>query len=167
MGKFVSLTKPIVLCTIGKRILCWSIFATEPIADFCPLMGYWPLKNGSRDHNVKRNSLLLAKLIVFGTIGKKFHLDYFCQRKVIDFLLNLQYYKTTLFNPDNFTLQWFLLADFKFLNFTWDLKVGVPMIGNSYQELFLKICFLQLQLKSLKNSCKRVHFIIMLPAAGL
>ena len=36
MGEFVSLAKPIVLCTIGKRNLCWSMFAIEPIADFCP-----------------------------------------------------------------------------------------------------------------------------------
>ena len=28
-GEFVSFAKPIVLCTIGKRILCWSIFAID------------------------------------------------------------------------------------------------------------------------------------------
>ena len=30
-GEFVSLVKPIILCAIGKGILCWSKFATEPI----------------------------------------------------------------------------------------------------------------------------------------
>ena len=52
-GEFVSLAKPIVLCTTGKRILCWSIFAIESIADFCPFWGHWTSKNGSRDHDVK------------------------------------------------------------------------------------------------------------------
>ena len=52
-GEFVSLAKPIVLYTIRKRILCWWIFALEPIDDFCPLLGYWPSKSGSRDRDVK------------------------------------------------------------------------------------------------------------------
>ena len=44
---FVSLTKPMVLLTFGKRILCWSKFALELIADFCPLLTFkewvtWP-----------------------------------------------------------------------------------------------------------------------------
>ena len=33
-------------------------------------------------------------------------------------------------NTDNFTWQCFLFVDFKYLNPTWDLKVGVPRIGN-------------------------------------
>ena len=49
-GKFVSLTKPIVLCTNGKRISSWSIFAIGPIADICPFLGYWPYVC---DHDVK------------------------------------------------------------------------------------------------------------------
>ena len=41
---FVSLAKPTTLCTTGKIILCWPIFAKEPIADFCPFLGYWQFK---------------------------------------------------------------------------------------------------------------------------
>ena len=70
IGEFVSLAKPIVLCTIRKRILCWWIFALEPIADFCPFLGYWPSKSGSRDHDVKGEFVSLAKSMVFGTVGK-------------------------------------------------------------------------------------------------
>ena len=33
-GEFVSLAKTCLFDTIGKRILCWSIIAIEPIADF-------------------------------------------------------------------------------------------------------------------------------------
>ena len=69
--EFVSLTKTIVLCTIGKWILCWSILAIEPKADFFPFWGYWPSKDGSREHNVKVEFVSLAKPIVFGTSGKK------------------------------------------------------------------------------------------------
>ena len=60
-GEFVSFAKPIVLCTIWKRIL----------TDFCPFWGYWPSKNGSRAHNIKDKFVSLAKLIVFGTTGKR------------------------------------------------------------------------------------------------
>ena len=54
------------------------------------------------------------------------------------FLQNLQH-RTTLSNTDRFTLQCFLFADFKFLNLTWNLglglKVGVPRIRNHrFQE---------------------------------
>ena len=69
--RFVSLAKPTTLCNIGKRILCWSIFAKEPIAGFCPSLGYWPSKNESRDHDVTGELVSLAKLIVFATTGKK------------------------------------------------------------------------------------------------
>ena len=62
-------------------------------------------------------------------------------------------------------MQCFLFADFKSLNFTWDLKVLVPRIGNSHQELFFKIGFLQLQLFlwnssffSKVTSCRSVNF---------
>ena len=70
MGEFVSFVKPIALCTIAKKILCWSIFALEPIADFCPCLGYWPSKSGSRDHDVKGKVVSLEKSMVFGTVGK-------------------------------------------------------------------------------------------------
>ena len=69
--EFVSLAKPIVLCTTGKRILCWSIFAIESTADICPFWGYWPSKNWPRDHDVKGDFVSLAKPIVFGTTGKR------------------------------------------------------------------------------------------------
>ena len=46
-------------------------------------------------------------------------------------LQNLQTLNTTFWNTDSFTLQCFLLEDFSFLNPTWDLKVGVPTIGNA------------------------------------
>ena len=64
MGEFVSLAKPIVLCTIGKRISCWSIFEIELKADFCPFLGYGYSNGGSHDHNVKGESM------VFGIVGK-------------------------------------------------------------------------------------------------
>ena len=70
-GEFVSLAKPIILCTIGKRILCWSIFATELLADFCPFWDYWPSKNWPRDHDVKGEFASLAKPFVFGTTEKR------------------------------------------------------------------------------------------------
>ena len=69
-GEFVSLAKPIVLCTIGEQILCWSIFSIESTADICPFGGYWPAKNWLRDHHVKGDFVSLAKPIVFGTTGK-------------------------------------------------------------------------------------------------
>ena len=79
----------------------------------------------------------------------------------------LQTHSTTLSNVDNFALQFFLFANFKFLNLTGDLKVGVPRIGSSHEELLFKIGFLQLQLKSLKNSSERVHFLVKLQIVGL
>ena len=66
-GKFVYLAKPILLCSIGKIILCWSIFAIESIADFCRFWGYWPWNNWPRDHDVKGEFASLAKPIVIGT----------------------------------------------------------------------------------------------------
>ena len=69
--RFVSLVKPTTLCTIGKIILYWSIFAKEPIAGSCPFLGYWPSKNESRDHDVKGELVSLAKHIAFATTGKK------------------------------------------------------------------------------------------------
>ena len=53
--EFVSLTKPIVLWTTGKKILCWSIFEIEPVAYFWPFLGYWRSQNLSRDNDVKGN----------------------------------------------------------------------------------------------------------------
>ena len=70
IGEFVSLAKPIVLCTIRNRILCLWIFALEPIADFCLFLGYSPSKNGSRDHDVKGEFVSPAKAMVFGTVGE-------------------------------------------------------------------------------------------------
>ena len=72
-SEFVLLTKSILLCTIGKRILHWSIFATEYIADNCKFSGYWPLKIGSLNHDVIGEFVSVAKSIVFGTAGKMFY----------------------------------------------------------------------------------------------
>ena len=69
-GDFVSFAKPIALCTIGKKILCWSTFAIESIADICPFWCYWSSKNWPRDHDVKGDFVSLVKYIVFGTTGK-------------------------------------------------------------------------------------------------
>ena len=71
MDRFVSLAKPTSLCTLKKIILCWSIFAKEPIAGFCPVLGYWPSNNESRDHDVTGKLVSLAKPIVLATTGKK------------------------------------------------------------------------------------------------
>ena len=125
-NKFVSLTKSIVLCTIGKRILCWSIFATEPAANF---VCFW----------------------------------------VIDLqrMVTRPWYKGNFASIEKLIVPPFLFADFEFLNLTWDLKVGVPRIGKNHQELFFKIGVLQQQLKSLKNSWWRAHFLVKLLAVGL
>ena len=53
MGEKSLLTKLIKFGVSVKVIFCWSIFAIEPIADFCPFLGYWPSKNASRDHGIK------------------------------------------------------------------------------------------------------------------
>ena len=66
MGEFVSLVKLILLCTTRKRIWCWSLLAIEPIADFCPILSYWPSKNGSCDHDVKGEFVSLRKSMVCG-----------------------------------------------------------------------------------------------------
>ena len=70
-GEFVSLAKPIASCTIGKRKLCWSVFGTESLTDFCPFWGYWPLNNWPRYHDVKGEFVSFAKNIVFGTTEKR------------------------------------------------------------------------------------------------
>ena len=54
----------------------------------------------------------------------------FKERLLTSCFQNLQKLNITLSNTDNFALQCFPFADFKFLNLTWDLKVGVPRIGN-------------------------------------
>ena len=54
----------------------------------------------------------------------------FKERSLTSCFQNLQKLNITLSNTDSFALQCFLFADFKFLNLTWDLKVGVPRIGN-------------------------------------
>ena len=71
MGEKYLLTKPIKFGVNEKRILCWSIFATELLADFCPFWDYWPSKNWPRDHDVKGEFASLAKPIVFGTTEKR------------------------------------------------------------------------------------------------
>ena len=69
--EFFSLAKPNVLCTIRKKILCWSTLAIESIADICPFWCYWSSKNWPRDHDVKGDFVSLVKYIVFGTTGKR------------------------------------------------------------------------------------------------
>ena len=71
MGEKYLLTKPIKFDLNGKRILCSSIFAIEPISGFCPFMGYWPSKNASRYHVIKDEFVSLAKPIVLSTIRKR------------------------------------------------------------------------------------------------
>ena len=51
-------------------------------------------------------------------------------RKIINFLFSKLTKTLTFSNTDNFTLQRFLFAYFKFLNLALDLKVGVPRVGN-------------------------------------
>ena len=63
IDEFISLAKPIILCTIRKRISCWSISTLEPIEKFCTFLGYWTSKNGSLDHDIKGNWLLMQKLL--------------------------------------------------------------------------------------------------------
>ena len=77
--QFDSLAIPIVLCTVRTRILCWSTFAIEYIADFCPFWGYWTSKNGPRNHVVKRNLLLMQNLWYLIPLGRWFHFGYFYQ----------------------------------------------------------------------------------------
>ena len=60
--EFVYLAKPIVLCTIRKRILCWSILALEPKANSRTFLSYWTSKNGSLDPDVKGNLPLIQNL---------------------------------------------------------------------------------------------------------
>ena len=53
-----------------ERILCWSIFAVKPIADFCPFLGYRPSKNASRGHGIEVKFFSLAKPTLLCTIRK-------------------------------------------------------------------------------------------------
>ena len=69
-GDFVSFAKPIILCTIEKKILCWSTFSIESIVDIYPFWSYWSSKNWPRDHDEKGDFISLVKYIVFGTTGK-------------------------------------------------------------------------------------------------
>ena len=61
-----------------------------------------------------------------------------CFNSYLSVVTPVQYYismhklKITLSNTDNLTLQCFLCADFKLLNLTWDLKVGVLRIGKDW-----------------------------------
>ena len=68
--EFVSLAKSIVLSTIGKIILRWSILALKSIANFCLLLGYWTSKDGSRDHHVKGNMLHIQNLWYLLPLGR-------------------------------------------------------------------------------------------------
>ena len=65
------LTKPINFGVNENKILCWSIFGIEPIADFCPILGYWLSKNASRDHGIKDRVVSLAKPTTLFDIGKR------------------------------------------------------------------------------------------------
>ena len=70
-GWNILLIKPIIFGVNGKKIFCWSIFAIEPIAGFCPFLGYWPSKNASRDHDIKDKFVSFANSIVLYIIGKR------------------------------------------------------------------------------------------------
>ena len=70
MGETFLLIKPIKFDVNGKRILCWSVFAIEPIPDFCLFSGYWSSKNSSRDRGRKGEFISLAIAIVLCTTGK-------------------------------------------------------------------------------------------------
>ena len=87
-GEFVSLTKYNVFGATGKTTSCWSMFAIEPIAEYSLFLNYWPSKNGSRDHDVKGESVSLEKPIPIArstTKKKSFsYANYFINR-------NLQY----------------------------------------------------------------------------
>ena len=64
--EFVSPAKLIVLCTIRKRILCWSILALKPIANFCPFL----VIELERMGHVIMMLREFAKPIIFGTVEK-------------------------------------------------------------------------------------------------
>ena len=69
-GESVSPAKPNVFGATGRRVLCWSMFAIEPLAEFSLFLDYWPSKVGT---DVKSESVSLPKLIRigFGSSGKK------------------------------------------------------------------------------------------------
>ena len=50
MSEKVLLTEPTKSGLNRKKILCWSVFAIEPIAVFCLFMGYWPSNNASHGY---------------------------------------------------------------------------------------------------------------------
>ena len=61
-----------------------------------------------------------------------------CQERVFTYYFqNLQKHKMIFSNTDNFTLQYFLFADFMILNLTWDLKVGVSRIRKDLFQGFI------------------------------
>ena len=63
--------KPTKFGVNEKINLCWSILTIEPIAGFCPFVGYWPWKNASRDYGIKCEFVSLAIRIVLSTIRNK------------------------------------------------------------------------------------------------
>ena len=71
MGEKCLLTKPIKFGVNKKRISFRSIFVIEPVANFCPFLGYWPSKNASRHRRIKGEFVSLTKPIILYTIGKK------------------------------------------------------------------------------------------------
>ena len=71
MVEKVLLTKPINFGVNGKKILCWSIFAIEPIVDFCAILGYWLSKYASRDNGIKDRFFSLPKPTTLFTIEKR------------------------------------------------------------------------------------------------
>ena len=79
MSEKDSLSKPIKFGIDGKRMLCWSIFAIEPIADFCPFMDYWHSKNVSRDLSIKCEFASLPNPFFYVQIEREFHADQFLQ----------------------------------------------------------------------------------------
>ena len=83
------LTKPIKFGVNGKKNLYWSVFAIEPIADFCPFLGYW--QNGSQEHSAKGKSGSLTKPIALCTIEKRTRI-YISLRSIVDFCLFLRYW---------------------------------------------------------------------------
>ena len=77
MGEKVLLTKLIKFSVSGKRILCWSVFAIKPKADFCSFLGYWPSKNTSCAHGIKGEFVSLLKPVVLCTIAIESIADFF------------------------------------------------------------------------------------------
>ena len=79
------LTKLIKFSVNGKRILCWSVFAIKPKADFCSFLGYWPSKNTSCAHGIKGEFVSLLKPVVLCTIAIESIADFFSILRLLIF----------------------------------------------------------------------------------